>query len=118
MGGYHEPSYKGYRSNYGILGGWDTTTGKATGLGAVEKWTARWAPLTPKDLKQASGVDHDAWLAEQRLKGAKEKADRSAVDLSDQQARQVAMAARRRQGRGLSSTFVSGRGGGTLLGGG
>jgi len=41
------------------------------------------------------------------------------VDLSDSRLQQVALAARRRTGRGLSSTFVSGQGvGGSLLGGG
>lgn len=99
-------------------GTWNTKTGKTTGLGGIGKWTAGWMPGVSDELQAAAGVDHEAWKARQHLEGVAAKADRNAVDLSDQQARQVAMAARRRQGRGLSSTFVSGRGGGSLLGGG
>lgn len=110
------PQIKSY--NAGILGGWNVKTGKATGVGAIDKWVSSWSPFASADRREAAGVDHEAWKAQQHLEGVAARADRNAVDLSDQQARQVANAARRRQGRGLSSTFVSGRGGGTLLGGG
>ena len=102
--------------DFGWFGNWDYESGKTSGVGGAWKWLS--GGKSPEQHDKEEERRTDAWKAQQHLEGVKARADRNAVDLSDQQARQVAMAARRRTGRGLSSTFVSGRGGGTLLGGG
>jgi len=106
------------------MGSWNQQTGEASGVGQVAKDVAAWNPLHLQryfDPKAHARAQQDPEVA--RLQREQDallaKRNASSVDLSDSRLQQVALAARRRTGRGLSSTFVSGQGvGGSLLGGG
>lgn len=109
------------------MGSWNQQTGEASGAGQVAKDIAAWNPFhlqryfDPAAFARAQ-QDPEVAKAAADMDALLKRRNATSVDLSDARLQQVALAARRRTGQGLSSTFVTGQGVGgqrppSLLGG-